>query len=173
MANLYSYNTSSAYKLNDFEVGRRNAAIKLHDVDKRVNRTRKTATHTATRTAIKPAALLMVALCFAIAFIIVNGYVKINEAYGEIADLEAEYNSVVAANQDLQVKIDKTVDLEQLQLIAEEKYGMIRPERSQIFYVDMEQSDYAETKNDNKKAEEEVAMNGVTGTITGTMNIFK
>lgn len=171
MANLYSYNTSSAYKLNDFEIGRRPVSDRLHSEEK-MSKERKAA-HTVTRKSFKPAALLMTALCFAVAFIIVNGYVRINEAYGRISELDAEYTRIVAANQDLQVKIDKTVDLEQLQRIAEEEYGMLRPERSQIFYVDMEQADCVAANSNSKTKNQEVTMNGVTGTITGAMNIFK
>ena len=172
MANLYSYNTSSAYKLNEFEF-KRSLEKENIKADEKVERSSAKGTRKVARRSLKPAAVLMAVLCFAIAFTIVNGYVKINEAYGKISDLDAEYNKIVAANQDLQVKIDKAVDLEQLQLIAEEKYGMIRPERSQVFYVDMEQEDYAVTSKNSEKKSEEVAMNGVTGTITGTMNIFK
>ena len=169
MANLYSYNTSSAYKLNDFEIGRKPVSKELHHDEKKVNQNRMPSSNKRARRSLKPVAVLMTVLCFAVAFIIVNGYVKINE----ISKLDAEYNKVVAANQDLQVKIDKAVDLEQLQQVAEEKYGMIRPERSQVFYIDMEQEDYAVTNNNKEMKNEEVTMNGVTGTITGTMNIFK
>ncbi len=169
MSNLYGYNTSSAYKLEiDFDVKRHLESTRLHRNDSRTE-----TKATGKRRSIKLANILRVALCFVAAFVIVNGYVKINEAYNEIAQLEDKYNKVVAANQDLQVKIDKAVDLEQLQSIANEKYGMVRPERYQMFYVDMEQGDVAETYADREDTEKNVAMSGVAGTITSAMNIFK
>ena len=42
------------------------------------------------------------------------------------------------------VKIDKTIDLNQLQNVAGEKLGMVRPERYQMFYVDLEMGDKTE-----------------------------
>ncbi len=169
MSNFYKYNTSSAYKLDwDFETKRQTENEQLH------TRERKTEKKNISRTrGFKLAGLIRVAFCFAVAFLIVNGYVKINEAYNGIAKLEKEYNDIIATNQDLQVKIDKAVDLEQLQNVANEKFGMVRPERYQMFYVDMQQGDFAKTYAREEKSDTKVAMKGVTGTITSAMNIFK
>ena len=169
MSNLYKYNTSSAYKLDwDFDTKRQTENDKLHTKEKRTEK--KTDAKTP---GLRLAGLLRIAFCFAIAFLIVNGYVKINEAYNGIAKLEKEYNDIIATNQDLQVKIDKAVDLEQLQVVANEKFGMVRPERYQMFYVDMQQDDFAKTYANEEKSDNKVAMKGVTGTITSAMNIFK
>ncbi len=169
MSNLYKYNTSSAYKLDwDFETKRQTEKERLHTKE------RKTEKRSISRTSgFKFAGLVRIAFCFAVAFLIVNGYVKINEAYNGIAQLEKEYNDIVATNQDLQVKIDKAVDLEQLQNVANEKFGMVRPERYQMFYVDMQQGDFAKTYAKEENSDAKVAMKGVTGTITSAMNIFK
>ncbi|MBQ9757789.1 MAG: septum formation initiator family protein [Clostridia bacterium] len=168
MSNLYSYNTSSAYKL-DYTYG-----AKRHNENKRPHEeNKKTEQRNRNHSFLNITNFIRVALCFAIAFVIVNGYVRINEAYSSVAKLEKQYNEIVATNQDLQVKIDKAVDLEQLLTIANEKFGMISPERYQMFYVDLSQSDFAQVCNEEKKIESEVAMSGVTGTITGAMNIFK
>ena len=108
------------------------------------------------------------------AFAVVSGYVSINEANNEISALRAEYNDIVAGNQALQVKIDKAIDLNQLQEIAGEKFGMVRPERYQMFYVDLEMGDYAENTADKTRIEKEEKINvaGVPGIITGALNIF-
>ncbi len=166
MSNLYSYNTSSAYKF-DYTYGteRHNDSKRLHEESKKTGNKKHSFLNITN--------FIRVALCFTIAFVIVNGYVKINEAYSSVAKLEKQYNEIVATNQDLQVKIDKAVDLEQLLTIANEKFGMISPERYQMFYVDLSQSDFAQVCSEDNNRETEVAMSGVTGTITGAMNIFK
>ncbi len=172
MSNLYGYNSSSAYKLDDdYKLNTRTANGRLHENSRRTET--KTKAVAEKKTTVKFSSILKIAICFAVAFVIVNGYVKINEAYSQIAKLEKEYNDVIATNQDLQVKIDKAIDLEQLQTIVSEKYGMARPERYQMFYIDMEQGDVAKTFKDEKKTEKKVKMSGVTGTITSAMNIFK
>lgn len=170
MSNLYGYNTSNAYKLdNEFNTIKRTQNDGLHVKQNKA----RAKDYARNRAAKNMKNFLRIALCFAVAFVIVNGYVKINEAYNEVSKLEKEYNDIIATNQDLQVKIDKAVDLEQLQTIASERLGMVSPERYQMFYIDMQQGDYAETYADNEKTKERVAMIGVAGTITGAMNIFK
>ncbi len=171
MANMYAYNTSTARKLNiDTNSYRQNLQNELRD-----------KTRTTSRTVSKPqsknklSSLVSVILAFAMAFVIVNGYVSINEANNEITQLKNEYGNIVAANQALQVKIDKTIDLKQLQTVAGEKFGMVRPERYQMFYVDLQMSDLSEDASASKTLEKEkkLAVMGVPGIITGTLNIFQ
>lgn len=170
MSNLYGYNTSSAYKVEiGFNSAEKTANERLHIIDKNSKKVERQKTTTR----FNVVNFLRVAICFAVAFAIVNGYVKINEARGRVTQLEKQYNEILAANQDLQVKIDKAIDLEQLQNVANEKFGMVRPERYQMFYVDMEQGDVCETYASEDNSQKKVAMNGVAGTITSAMNIFK
>lgn len=176
MANMYGYNTSNAHKLDAFgeergherhnEAARRKAAIE--NAVKARNAKRAAA-------AARIRKFLKAAVCFAAAFVVISRYVAINEANAEITQLKKEYNGIIAANQDLQAKIDKTVDLKKLQTVASEKLGMVKPERYQIFYVDMQMGDYSEnvaaSKADSER--EKIAVTGVPGTIIGSMKIFK
>lgn len=170
MSNIYGYNSSSAYKLDyEYNLNKETSNGRLHEKEKE----QKMRAGEKSKTSVRFSTILKVVFCFAIAFFMVNGYVRINEAYNEVAKLEKEYNNIIATNQALQVKIDKAVDLEQLQSIAGEKYGMARPSRYQVFYVDMEQADVAETHTAKKESKNDLKMSGVTGTITSAMNIFK
>ncbi|MBQ7098004.1 MAG: hypothetical protein IJN96_07985 [Clostridia bacterium] len=168
MANLNGYNSSNAYKL-DYQSDRTRASGEsiLHEKEQN----RKNVAATKTNPAKSLANFLKVALCFAVAFAIINGYVNINEANNELAGLEDEYNEIVASNQDLQMKIDKAVDLADLQTVAN-AFGMVRPENYQMIYVDMEQDDLAETPVDDEAEAEDPAVKGVAGSLTGTLNIF-
>ncbi len=171
MANLYGYNTSTARKIyeTDWNYG--------HNLHREIQ-TNKTPTSKPT---VKPkaknslAGFISVAIAFAMAFAIVSGYVAINEANNEISALSSEYNDIMASNQALQVKIDKAIDLNQLQTVAGERFGMVRPERYQMFYVDLEMNDYTENTSDKVKSEKEekIAGMGVPGVITGALNIFR
>ncbi len=170
MSNMYSFNTSTARKL-DGDYGYR------YDFQNEF-RTEKTKVEKSnTKVKAKPALRKIVAfvLVFAAAFVIVNGYVSINEANNEIAKLRSEYNDVLATNQSIQVKIDKTIDLNQLQSVAGEKLGMVRPERYQMFYVDLEMGDKTENAKKSKlqTSEKTIAVTGAPGIITGTLNIFQ
>lgn len=173
MANLYGYNTSTARKLNDFDVSYGyNSQKELHSENKIKKQAAKTASRPKQKKGI--GSVVAVVLAFAMAFSVVSGYVAINEANNEISALKDEYNNIVASNQAIQVKIDKAIDLKELQTVAGEKFGMIRPERYQMFYVDLEMGDFSENTAEAKKLqkEEKVKVTGVPGIITGALNIF-
>ncbi|MBR5155461.1 MAG: septum formation initiator family protein [Clostridia bacterium] len=169
MANLYGYNTSSAYKLGgtDSRYGQ-NLHREIHKENKRVAKPVAKAKNGL-------ANLVLVAMFFVMAFAVVSGYVAINEANNEISSLKSEYNEIVASNQAIQVKIDKAIDLNKLQSVAGERFGMVRPERYQMFYVDLQMGDFSEKTSDKVESEksQKIANMGVPGVITGALNIFR
>ena len=172
MSNLYSYNTSTARKLNmDYFDYPSRTAGKTSGPE-----TSEAVAHSKAKpkTHIGVKGILTVAIVFFMAFSIVSGYVSINEANNEISSLKDEYNNIVASNEALQVKIDKAVDLKKLQTVAGEKYGMVTPERYQMFYVDLNLEDFSEKTNAKEPQKEQgaFAVSGVPGVITGTLNIF-
>lgn len=172
MSNMYSFNTSTARKL-DGDYGYR------YDFQNefRTEKSKAQKSNNKVKSKAKPGLwrIATFVLAFAAAFVIVNGYVSINEANNEIAKLRNEYNDVLATNQSIQVKIDKTIDLNQLQSVAGEKLGMVRPERYQMFYVDLDMGDKAESSKKSKlqASEKTIAVTGAPGIITGTLNIFQ
>ncbi len=173
MSNLYGYNTSTARKIyeTDWNYG--------HNLQREIKKEKNTSARQAAMPKRKAkssfANFVLVAAFFAMAYAVVGGFVAINEANNEISSLANEYNDIVASNQAIQVKIDKAVDLGQLQTVAGEKFGMVRPERYQMFYVDLEMSDYSENASneaENRK-KDEIAGMGAPGVLTGTLNIFR
>ena len=171
MANLYGYNTSTARKLesNDFR-----HAQNLHKELHKINRENISKPTRRPKQKAGFGSFVCVAIAFVMAFAIVGGYVAINEANNEISMLKAEYNDIVAGNQALQVKIDKAIDFNELQEIAGKKFGMARPERYQMFYIDLDMNDVSEDMVETTVPEkdEKVNVTGVPGIITGTLNIF-
>lgn len=174
MSDMYGYNTSSAYKTDFNYIGeKREKEKKEFNMKKREERIRAAKRQ---QLALQRAAnTIRVLVVFAVAFVIINRYVAINEANSKINELKKTYNEQLATNQNLQAKIDKSIDLKKLQTVASEKFGMVRPEQYQIFYVDMGMGDYSENVAENaaENAKEKVAVNGVPGTIIGAMKIFK
>lgn len=169
MANLYGYNTSTARKLSEFDM------VYGQNLHKELHKETKNEIKTKARQKSKKGNFILVLLCFVMAFSVVSGYVSINEANNEISSLASEYNNIVASNQALQVKIDKAIDLKELQTVAGERFGMIKPERYQMFYVDLEMGDFSEdTVNEEvSKKKERLAKMGAPGIITGALNILQ
>ncbi len=55
----------------------------------------------------------------------------------EIEALNSEYNKIIVTNEGIQASIDKSIELGNLESIAKNQLGMVSPDSSQIFYVDM------------------------------------
>lgn len=159
-----SWNTSSAYKMDSFVSENKPAETHKRPDKKKVNNkalfVRKVKKYA------------MIATVLMLAFMIVRGYVALDEQTGNITNLKKEYNSIIAENQAIQAEIDSTLDLEELQRVATEEYGMTRPERYQISYVDMGLSDSGAVVADNESEKEEPSLAGASGMLVGSMNIF-
>ncbi len=159
------WNTSNAYKTYDAEkTAADNTAHKSPVTHKKVN---KKAVFVR-----RVKKYAMVATVLVLAFMVVRGYVAIDEAKGNNAKLQKKYNNIVAENQAIQAEIDRELDLEELQRVATEVYGMTRPERYQIYYVDMGFGDSGVVVADNEKEKKEPSLAGASGMIVGSMNIF-
>ena len=160
-----SFNTSSAYKLDTYEVKQKKPTTHVKQ-----NPTKKVNKKAVFVRKIKKYA--MIATVVVLAFMMVRGYVAIDELDGTITNLKKEYSSINAENQAIQAEIDKNLDLEELQLIATEEYGMTRPERYQVFYVDIESGDTGIQVAENEKKKEKTALDGASGMLVDSMNIF-
>ena len=160
-----SFNTSSAYKLESYDEKPQKPTTHVKQ-----NPTRKVNKKAVFVRKIKKYA--MIATVVVLAFMMVRGYVAIDELDGTITSLKKEYSSINAENQAIQAEIDKNLDLEELQFIATEEYGMTRPERYQVFYVDIENGDTGVQVAENEKEKEKTALEGASGMLVDSMNIF-
>ncbi len=160
-----SQNTSSAYKLDAMP-----GAFSRSEVQRRTSKPKKVNKKAEFVRKVKKYA--MTAAILVLAFMIVRGYVAIDEMSGNISSLKKEYNSVVAENQAIKAEIDKSLDLEELQKVATEEYGMTRPDRSQVYYVDMGLCDSGAVIASNDGEKEEPSLTGASGMLVDSMNIF-
>ena len=173
---MYDYSSSNARKLDytwsDYRRDvQKNDAVKTKSAEKQTKTVR--INEAQAMSAIKR--MLMIAAAFMVAFLMVRGYVAINETENQIKALSEDLRMVQAENQSIKAKIDKSVDLKNLQAIANEKFGMIRPENYQVFYVNMDSEDHAENvkKEHNKQNTEGIPIEGVTGVLISSADMFK
>ena len=55
----------------------------------------------------------------------------------EIETLNSEYSKILVTNEGIQSSIDKSIELGNLESVAKNQLGMVNPDSSQIFYIDM------------------------------------
>ena len=80
-----------------------------------------------------------------LAFTLLFRYACITEMTARLAKLKEEYNkaqSVVVAKE---FEMEQNIDLRKVEEIATTELGMQRPEKHQIVYIDMKNSDYTES----------------------------
>ncbi len=110
------------------------------------------------------------AIVFVLAIFMVYRYVQISETGAKINELQKKYSGLSGSAQELQSKIDKSIDLEGLEKRAEEDLGMVRPDRNQIFYVDMNGDNYGESVKSEEKSE---GISGASGSIIRAIDMIK
>ena len=88
--------------------------------------------------------LLYIAVTFVLGFWLVGRYVAMYETGNAAQKAKAEFSQIQTKNEQLKLQIDKAVDLKVLETIATDRLGMIRPERYQLFYIDMNTVDFGE-----------------------------
>jgi cell division protein FtsL len=88
--------------------------------------------------------ILGVLICFGVAFCIIFRYAAITEASNKIDNYKKQLSQIKRVNEQLQVELDRSIDLKKVEEIARTKLGMKRPEKYQNVYVKLKRNDYAE-----------------------------
>ena len=96
-------------------------------------------------------ATLLVLAIFAVLFTISYRNTKINEKFNEMQTLKAEVSSLQKENEQLQVTIENSLNLSNIEKQAKEKLGMQKLTNKQTVYVNLPKKDYIEKKK--KKVE--------------------
>lgn len=112
--------------------------------------------------------LLMVVLCCTVIY----RYAVILESNQEIKALEKEYEAIMSANQVMQGKIDRYLEMGEIEKIAREELGMMKPEAYQIFYIDMEMQDMGSAGSASAN-QAGGALVGIPGTLVNAFRVLK
>ena len=110
---------------------------------------------------------------FLLCFLMIYRYAVILETNDEIKKLSEECAAIEAANQSIQSKIDRGLELGALEEYATTQLGMIRPDSSQIFYIDMRLGDTAQTAGNEGEEAENHALQGTPGALVHAIQVLK
>ena len=98
-------------------------------------------------------------------------YAAILESAETIETLSKQVSDIAATNQALQAKIDRGLELGVLESYATGQLGMIRPDSSQMFYVDMQLSDAAQRTEQEGQRENNV-LQGTPGALVNAIRVL-
>ncbi len=83
--------------------------------------------------------IVSVLVIAAMAFLVLFRGLMINSGYEKLAEKQTQLSDIVAENQKLQFKIDQTLDLKNIERVAENNFNMGQPTKSQMIYVNLDQ----------------------------------
>lgn len=100
---------------------------------------------------------LIVGIAFAFAILLAISYRNslINESFTEVKSLKNELSAIEKENEQLQVSIESSINLKNIEQAAQEKLGMQRLSPDQKVYVSLPKKDYVEPASEEIKTEEE------------------
>lgn len=149
------YNGTSAYKINDFEYYGDEAPMgsARENIEKRREAREGKKAEFLHHARVAASALFVFALALGILF--TNAIIM--EKSTEVNELQAELNAITEANTQTILATERSVDLKRIEDIAINELGMKHPDKYQIVYVNVEQSNYAEIGDGDKK--------GIDGTM--------
>ena len=99
-------------------------------------------------------ATLILLTIFAVIFTISYRNTKINEKFNEMQTLKAEVSSLQKENEQLQVTIENSLNLSNIEKQAKEKLGMQKLTNKQTVYVNLPKKDYIEAATEKVEINE-------------------
>ena len=111
-------------------------------IKKGTNQTRQKNTGAAKR--VKSQAkgnMISVVLLVVMAFAVLFRGLMITSGYEKLEEKNATLSETISENQKIQFKIDQALDLNNIETIATEQFGMDQPTKGQTVYINLEQSD--------------------------------
>lgn len=112
------------------------------------------------------------ALVFIMFCTILYRYAILRETESQYKELTSQYENLVLDNQMLQSKIDASVELSALEKIAKDELGMVKPDDSQVFYINMNLGDSGE-KASGRKSDEKSMFVGTPGALIHAIEVLK
>ncbi|MCG8500615.1 MAG: hypothetical protein MJB12_09445 [Firmicutes bacterium] len=88
--------------------------------------------------------ILGILVCFAVTFFIMLRYVAITEASNTVSSYKRDLHQLQRANEQMQVRLDSSIDLSKIEDIAKNELGMSEPKTYQMVPVTLNKNDYSE-----------------------------
>ncbi len=95
-------------------------------------------------------ALIYIAVIFSIALCLVTREVRLYEKSNRVHALQNQLEDAEAATKQAMVASEQAIDLETIETNAMTKYGMSKPQKSQMIYINVCQEDYVEKTADKR-----------------------
>ncbi len=106
----------------------------------------------------------------ALCFLMIYRYAMILESNDRITKLTAQVAELTANNQAMQDKLDRGLELGSLETYATQELGMIRPDSTQVFYVDVQLENTTVGTDDSGETN---VLQGTPGALVHAIRVLK
>ena len=172
----YQYDTNPRKLKPEYERERKRVQ-KKHPAKKKVSTTKSKVTvnnkkEQQVKLEIKSKIFLVIKcfIMFAILFLIIFRNSQRNESFAMIQSLKAQMTSIQKENDQLEVSIQNSININNIEQAAKEKLGMQKRTNKQTRYINLSKKDYVEPKSEKVIFEQET--NWWTNIIKNIKNIF-
>lgn len=114
--------------------------------------------------------LTLILVAFSMLFIIIYRNSQINESFNKIQKLKAQVTSLQKENDQLEIAIQNSENINNIEKAAKEQLGMQKLSSKQTFYITLPKKDYVEPKGEEIIIEEETGF--INNIITKIKDIF-
>lgn len=88
---------------------------------------------------------------FGLSMILMSRYAYINELERDILLASSEYETLSSSNITRQAQLKQNIDIDEVEKIATEKLGMIKPGKNQVVHIDVPVKDTSDLNQKTKK----------------------
>ena len=166
--NKYQYETSPRKLEPDYTPIRKKKTPKKSTV-KKVETTIKSMPKKVKKQQTKT--VIYVVIAFAVLFAISYRNSQIDESFAKIQDLKQELSELEKENMQLEISIENSTNLNNLEQQAKELLGMQKLSSKQTVYVNLPKSDYIEPASEKVVIKEDKSI--FKSVVDGVVNIFK
>ena len=164
--NKYQYETSPrklepeyAPKKNNYK-GKKSTTKKIETKENKINKKKLQEERKKQRKV-----TTYVVLGFAVLFAISYRNAQIDESFEKVQDYKKELASIEKENSQLELAIESSLNLSNIEQQAKELLGMQKLTNQQIVYVNFEKDDHIETVAESVNIEEETFLNKIINTV--------
>lgn len=88
---------------------------------------------------------------FGLSMILMSRYAYINELEREILRASSKYESLSSENITREAQLKQNIDIDEVEKVATEKLGMVKPGKNQVVHIDVPVKDASDLNENTKK----------------------
>lgn len=162
----YGYRRPEKHEVENITNKRTSGGVMIKTARKQMRKVNTQKNHRAKANASRSTLISIVIICV-MAFAVLFRGLMLTSGYEQLEQKNALLSETIAENQRLQFKIDQTLDLNNIERIAQNEFNMGQPSKAQTIYINLDQTnEVTKTRSGNSFVE------AIKGFFAGIVEYF-